>query len=242
MLVFRQTKVCLKNEAKVQFPYYPVNLRIARDRVGLTHAYRVDFRGAITWPVFAPTIFRWRRCTAFCFTLIGVGPIAHLLKAALRWIPRVVASVVLAVACAKLVEIFGDLNFGIDPWFVRNPGLFGAVPTGRMAPMTAINFLLLEPACSLLLGSNRQNSPVLSVHSPLLSARLFLLAIGMRNAIALWRPHYPGRAFHCLRFFIGNRHRDGSRRDGMAVASISGRLHPRAVAAVLLCRSLPQRH
>src|SRR5947207_13818504 len=73
--------------------------------------------------------------TAFCFTLIGVGLIAHLLKAALRWIPRVVASVVLAVVCAKLVEIFGDLNFGIDPWFVRNPGLFGAVPTGRMAPM-----------------------------------------------------------------------------------------------------------
>ena len=52
--------------------------------------------------------------TAFCFTLIGVGLIAHLLKAALRWIPRVVASVVLAVACAKSVEIFGDLNFGID--------------------------------------------------------------------------------------------------------------------------------
>ena len=42
--------------------------------------------------------------TAFCFTLIGVGLIAHLLKAALRWTPRVVASVMLAVACAKLVE------------------------------------------------------------------------------------------------------------------------------------------
>ena len=105
--------------------------------------------------------------TAFCFTLVGVGLIAYLLKAALRWIPRVVASVVLAVACAKLVEIFGDLNFGIDPWFVRNPGLFGAVPTGRMAPMTAINFLFIGTGCSLLLGGNRQNSPVLSVHSPL---------------------------------------------------------------------------
>jgi uncharacterized membrane protein YraQ (UPF0718 family) len=53
--------------------------------------------------------------TAFCFTLIGVGLIAHVLKAALRWIPRFVASVVLAVVCAKLVGIFGDLNFGIDP-------------------------------------------------------------------------------------------------------------------------------
>jgi len=90
--------------------------------------------------------------TAFCFTLIGVGLIAHLLKAALRWIPRVVASVVLAVACAKLVEIFGDLNFGIDPWFVRNPGLFGAVPTGRMAPMTAINFLFIGTGLFALTG------------------------------------------------------------------------------------------
>ena len=90
--------------------------------------------------------------TAFCFTLIGVGLIARLLKAALRWIPQVVASVVLAVACAKLVEIFGDLNFGIDPWFVRNPELFGAVPTGRMAPMTAINFLFIGTGLLALTG------------------------------------------------------------------------------------------
>ena len=90
--------------------------------------------------------------TAFCFTLIGVGLIAHLFKAALRWIPLVVASVVLAVACAKLVEIFGDLNFGIDPWLVRNPGLFGAIPTGRMAPMTAINFLFIGTGLLALTG------------------------------------------------------------------------------------------
>jgi serine phosphatase RsbU (regulator of sigma subunit) len=90
--------------------------------------------------------------TAFCFTLIGVGLTAYLLKAALRWIPRVVASVVLVVVCAKLVEIFGDLNFGIDLWFVRNPGLFGAVPTGRMAPMTAINFLFIGTGLLALTG------------------------------------------------------------------------------------------
>src|SRR3977135_1676071 len=90
--------------------------------------------------------------TAFCFTLIGVGLIAHLLKAALRWIPRVVAVVVLEVACAKPVAIFGDLTFGLDPWFVRNPELFGAVPTGRMAPMTAINFLFIGTGLLALTG------------------------------------------------------------------------------------------
>jgi serine phosphatase RsbU (regulator of sigma subunit) len=51
-----------------------------------------------------------------------------------------------------LVEIFGDLNFGIDPWFVRTPGLFGAVPTGRMAPMTAINFLFIGTGLLALTG------------------------------------------------------------------------------------------
>src|SRR5437762_8526474 len=169
--------------------------------------------------------------TASCFTLIGVGLIAHLLKAALGWIPRVVASVVLAVACTKLVEMFGDLNFGIEPWFVRNPGLFGAVPTGRMAPMTAINFLFIGTGLLALTGRQPQNSPVLSVHSPLLSARLFLLAIGTERHCFM-AATLSGRAFHCLRFFsIGNRHRDGGRRDGMAVASIAGRLHSRAVAA-----------
>ena len=77
--------------------------------------------------------------TAFCFSLIGVGLIAHLLRAALPWIPRFVALVVLAVTSAKLVEIFAGLNFGIDAWFVHNPELFEAAPTGRMAPMTALN-------------------------------------------------------------------------------------------------------
>jgi serine phosphatase RsbU (regulator of sigma subunit) len=96
--------------------------------------------------------------TAFCFTLIGVGLTAYLLKAALRWIPRVVASVVLVVVCAKLVEIFGDLNFGIDPWFVRNPGLFGAVPTGRMAPMTALNFLFIGTGLLALTGKQPAKS------------------------------------------------------------------------------------
>jgi len=58
-------------------------------------------------------------------------------------------------ACGGVREIgrnFWRLNFGIDPWFVRNPGLFGAVPTGRMAPMTAINFLFIGTGLLALTG------------------------------------------------------------------------------------------
>ena len=90
--------------------------------------------------------------TAFCFSLIGIGLIVHLLRAALRWLPRAFASLILAMACAKLVEVFGGFHFGIDAWFVRNPELFGAVPTGRMAPMTALNFVFIGTGLLALTG------------------------------------------------------------------------------------------
>src|SRR6184192_1622861 len=45
--------------------------------------------------------------TALCFSLIGIGLTVNIWKCAVRWIPRAGACVVLAIACAKLVEIFG---------------------------------------------------------------------------------------------------------------------------------------
>jgi serine phosphatase RsbU (regulator of sigma subunit) len=56
------------------------------------------------------------------------------------------------MACAKLIEILGGFNFGIDAWFVRNPESFGAVPTGRMAPMTALNFVFIATGLFALTG------------------------------------------------------------------------------------------
>ena len=91
--------------------------------------------------------------TALCFSLIGIGLIAHILKRTLRWIPRAAACVVLVIAIAKLVEIFGGFHFGIDAWFVRNPELFWAVPTGRMAPLTASNFVFIAIALLALTGT-----------------------------------------------------------------------------------------
>jgi hypothetical protein len=134
--------------------------------------------------------------TAFCFSLIGIGLIVHLLRAALRWLPRAFASLVLAMACAKLVEVFGGFHFGIDAWFVRNPELFGAVPTGRMAPMTALNFVFI--ATGLLTLTGRQPSKVCrpsrrTRHRYWRGCSCWLL---VRNAIALWRPYHSSRVFH----------------------------------------------
>ena len=79
--------------------------------------------------------------TALCFSLIGVGLIQQLTIPVLRRVAWLLSVIVLVVACAKLAEFLGGINFGIDAWFVRNPGRFGAVPTGRMSPITAANFI-----------------------------------------------------------------------------------------------------
>jgi serine phosphatase RsbU (regulator of sigma subunit) len=49
--------------------------------------------------------------------------------------------IVLALVVAKIVEFIGGFQFGVDAWFVRDPGFFGSVPTGRMSPLTAVTFI-----------------------------------------------------------------------------------------------------
>ncbi len=90
--------------------------------------------------------------TALCFSLLAGGLILQARRPGLRWIPRLLAAVLLLVACAKLVEFLGGYHFGIDAWFVRNPEMFGAVPTGRMAPLTALNFTVSALALAALAG------------------------------------------------------------------------------------------
>lgn len=79
--------------------------------------------------------------TALCFSLLGFGLVMHLLRPRMRWIPRFLALLVLAFALLKLFEFLTGRHFAIDALFVRNPEMFGAVPTGRMAPLTAFNFV-----------------------------------------------------------------------------------------------------
>ena len=94
--------------------------------------------------------------TALCFSLIGTGLILQVSRPRLRILIHLLAGIVLVLACAKLIEILGGYRFGIDAWFVRNPGLFGAVPTGRMAPLTALNFMFVASALVFLTATNRE--------------------------------------------------------------------------------------
>jgi serine phosphatase RsbU (regulator of sigma subunit) len=92
--------------------------------------------------------------TALCFSLIGVALIQQLIRPASGWLACLLSAIVFAIACAKLAEFLAGINFGIDAWFVRNPGKFGAVPTGRMSPITAANFVFIA-AGLLALVQNR---------------------------------------------------------------------------------------
>jgi serine phosphatase RsbU (regulator of sigma subunit) len=80
---------------------------------------------------------------AFCFSLLGIGLIDHLRRGHAIWLPRILAEAVLILVCSKLAELLAGWHFSIDAWFIRNPGMFGAVPTGRMSPITALNFVFL---------------------------------------------------------------------------------------------------
>lgn len=61
---------------------------------------------------------------------------------------------VLALAGTKLFEFFTGVSFGLENWMVGTPENFGAVPTGRMSPITAGNFLFC--GLSLLLIALRK--------------------------------------------------------------------------------------
>ena len=79
--------------------------------------------------------------TALCF--LGISISLLLSNQAPHGVSRWPAIVVLLVAAAKLVDVISGLHFGLDEWLVRNPAAFGGVSTGRMSPITALNFGLL---------------------------------------------------------------------------------------------------
>ncbi len=79
--------------------------------------------------------------TALCFLFLGLGIAFQIWRPRQQWFAQIVSALVLIVACAKVAEFLGGYHFGIDAWFVRNPEMFGEVPTGRMAPMTALDFI-----------------------------------------------------------------------------------------------------
>lgn len=89
--------------------------------------------------------------TALAFTLLGLVMLLRGLPQFRRPIALLLLGVVGIVASGKLVEFFSGRSLGVEEWLVADPAMFGSVRTGRMSPITALNFLLICVAILALL-------------------------------------------------------------------------------------------
>jgi serine phosphatase RsbU (regulator of sigma subunit) len=95
--------------------------------------------------------------TALCFALVAAAIILQV-RTRLRhgWFVRALGLIVIFVAAAKLFELITGWGFHLDAWLVHNPATFGTVLTGRMAPLTAVNFLFLAAGLLALTSHARR--------------------------------------------------------------------------------------
>ena len=89
--------------------------------------------------------------TALAFTLLSLVLLLREHPKFRRPVAELLLVVVGIVASGKLVEFFSGRSLGVEEWLVADPVMFGAVRTGRMSPITALNFLLICVAILALL-------------------------------------------------------------------------------------------
>jgi signal transduction histidine kinase len=80
--------------------------------------------------------------TAVAFLTLAFATLAQSRGGWWRRVAIVGTAFVAIVAVAKLLQFFSGRSLGFDELFVSAPGSFGKVHKGRMAPLTALNFLL----------------------------------------------------------------------------------------------------
>ncbi|WP_395746933.1 PP2C family protein-serine/threonine phosphatase [Prosthecobacter sp.] len=89
--------------------------------------------------------------TALAFTLLGLVMLLRERPQFRRPVALLLLTVVGIVSGGKLFEFFSGVSLGVEEWLVADPAMFGSVRTGRMSPITALNFLLICVAILALL-------------------------------------------------------------------------------------------
>jgi signal transduction histidine kinase len=89
--------------------------------------------------------------TSLAFILLGLAIISRLQTGFAGVVSILCAGTVALFALAKVIEFWNGFSLGVDEFFVAHPGSFGIVKKARMAPMTAIIFLLSTAALSALM-------------------------------------------------------------------------------------------
>jgi signal transduction histidine kinase len=91
--------------------------------------------------------------TALAFLALAFGTVAQSRGGQWRRGAGVCAAFVALVAVSKLFEFISGHSLGFDELFVSAPASFGMVRKGRMAPLTALSFLLAAMALGCLVLS-----------------------------------------------------------------------------------------
>ncbi len=153
----------------------------------------------------------------------------------MRWIPRFLALLVLAFALLKLLEFLTGRHFAIDALFVRNPEMFGAVPTGRMAPLTAFNFVFTALGLLALAVEGFRNwAGGLGALATIISA-LVLVGYWYGTPLLYGGNIIPVALSTAWAFFLcGNAIVAAAGAEAWPLANFSGRLHPGGPAAPVI--------
>jgi PAS domain S-box-containing protein len=102
-----------------------------------------------------------------------------------RWWSRLCAAAVALLSFLTLCQYLFGLNFGMDQWLFReSAGAVGTLSPGRMAPLTALNFLVL--ASALVLTGYRRAIP---------TAQRLVLCTGFVGMLPLIGYLYGATAF-----------------------------------------------
>jgi PAS domain S-box-containing protein len=150
-----------------------------------------------------PSFTSMKATTAFLFVVLGAGLwLARSDEARSGRARRVLGLVALVVAAATLAQYPLGIDLGIDEVVVRDP--WSARYPGRMAPMTAVNFVLLGLALSL--GGGRVRSSASRVAALLATADSLVALCGyLYGVTSLYAiGPYTSMAVHTVLGFLAS--------------------------------------
>lgn len=136
--------------------------------------------GIIGWHFNIESLLRYKAGTvaivynvSLCFILMGFSVLAVLYK--LRYVSIAITFFVLVLAILGLLQNVSSADFGIDQLLFKHYDILANAYPGRMAPNTAVSFILLSLA---LLCINKNNKSVFSLNvGATLSILIFCLSM-----------------------------------------------------------------
>lgn len=81
--------------------------------------------------------------TAVCFLLVGIGLMVYKPQSNFQFLPSITGALVISTALISVFQDIFNVDFGIDELLIAQSESIGMVKPGRMAPTTAVSFILI---------------------------------------------------------------------------------------------------